>query len=230
MDSFVAATWSGKQRRAPKDSDKQLSLIYDQVIKKQGFKALRLNSIFTTGDKKHASSYGEGGGIYVILPVDGKSNMLWTARKDIQLYDSKDVFMNGALNMYADEVKLAKDNAYQTKKITGAQATLWNIALQQFPISYEFDLTLFNKLVSMVQKQFAQGNPLELPEYLADMKKPVDFVNVSKFLDHFKPQTGNWAEAIASKHEVCITGAYYAFRSSVFEQWLNTYFGIKKSS
>lgn len=117
MGSFVAATWSGKQRRDPRDSDKRLSLIYDQVMKKQGFKALRLTSIFTTGDKQHAGYYGEGDhNIYVILPVDGKSNMLWTARRDIELYGIGDVMMKDNLNMYADEVKLAKDNAYQENK------------------------------------------------------------------------------------------------------------------
>lgn len=229
MDSFVAATWSGKQRRDPRDSDKRLSLIYDQVMKKQGFKALRLTSIFTTGDKQHAGYYGEGDhNIYVILPVDGKSNMLWTAKRDIELYGIEDVMMKGNLDMYVDEILVALNQAKHKNQITSAQATLWNIALLKFPVSYEFDLTEFNKLVTMVQKQFAQGNPLELPDYIADMKKPVDFVNVAKFMEHYQPRTGNWAEAIASKHEVCITGAYYAFRSSIFEQWLNTYFGIKK--
>jgi hypothetical protein len=225
MDSFVAATWSSKSPRQPRDSDITLSRIYDQVLKKHEFKTLRLLSIFTSGDKSHAEFYGEADkGIYIIMPVNGKSNMLWTAQRDIELYGIGDLFMSGNLNMYKDEVELAVDNS----KLSAKQKIQWQMKFYNFPTQYKFDIVSFQTCVNMVQEQFHNGNPLDLPAYIKKMKNPIDFVNQEKFMQHYRPQTGSWSQAISSKHEVCVSGVYYAFRSSIFENWLNSYFDIKK--
>lgn len=177
MDSFVAATWGSKSPRDPRDSDVALSRVYDQVLKKQGFKALRLLSIFTTGDKSHAKYYGESDqGIYIIMPVDGKSNMLWAAKRDIELYGIEDVFMKGNLNMYKDEVDLALISS----KLSSAQKRKWQEAFNYFPVTFQFDDSAFDNCVNMVQEQFSKGNPLGLPAWMKKNETTCGFCKPTK--------------------------------------------------
>lgn len=54
--------------RIPKDSDREASELLDKSLKLMGFKALRSNSIFTSGSQDHAEGYGD---LYAIFPKNG---------------------------------------------------------------------------------------------------------------------------------------------------------------
>jgi hypothetical protein len=63
--------------RSPKDTDILMQNMVDDVLKLAGFKALRGNSIFCSGDYEQAEGYGPP--VYVIFPKDG-FQITWSTR------------------------------------------------------------------------------------------------------------------------------------------------------
>ena len=77
--------------REPVDSDYELSIRFDKMLKALGFKALRSNSIFVTSSLKTASYFGTS---YIIFPVNG-FNYTYTSFKDLSLNpESEDTLGN----------------------------------------------------------------------------------------------------------------------------------------
>ena len=87
------------EHRQPKDTKSKNQELFDERLKMCGFKALRSNSIFTTGNRSQAINYGDG--VYLIFPKDGY-DFTWSpihedwipTYSDIMEYDNDDVFYN----------------------------------------------------------------------------------------------------------------------------------------
>jgi len=59
---------SPRNDRRSRDTDPAVQLIVDEYLTLQGFKALRSNSIFCTGEEQNALTYGDP---YIIFPING---------------------------------------------------------------------------------------------------------------------------------------------------------------
>lgn len=63
------------EKRLVKDTKEDIQELFDKMLMQAGFKALRSNSIFTTGNRIHARGFGDY--VYLIFPKDGY-NFTWS--------------------------------------------------------------------------------------------------------------------------------------------------------
>ena len=68
-----------RQDRKPKDTVSIVSAFFDRALDKNGFTALRSNSIFVTSDRSNAQAYGA---LYAIFPMNG-FNFTYTNQMDL---------------------------------------------------------------------------------------------------------------------------------------------------
>ena len=78
-DAFVGKSWNS---RRVKDSMPTAQKVFDTILAKQGFTALRSNSIFTSPGLAHAAGYGKP---YMIFPIDNQSSFMYTSYHDLTL-------------------------------------------------------------------------------------------------------------------------------------------------
>ena len=77
-DAFVAKS---RDDRKPKDSSYDAQELFDKILVKLKYTAIRSNSIFTTHSPSHAGGYGS---TYVIIPVNG-FNFTYTNQGDFTI-------------------------------------------------------------------------------------------------------------------------------------------------
>ena len=100
------------EKRDPKDTSERTQKEIDKILSDAGFKALRSNSIFTTGDYGRAGGYGD---VYIIFPRNGY-NFTWsTKHKDWVPHESDTkkvimVGMTGVTDNAVEEIDRATDD------------------------------------------------------------------------------------------------------------------------
>lgn len=200
-----------KENRKPKDSNKIVQELYDQMLTKMGIKALRSNSIFTTADYNHANQYGE---VYIIFPING-FNFCYTKFDDLVLSSADSLVDKDLVKKIGKIVEAAKLdlNAFGILKFGWAQK------------NYYLD----------------DGNPKNIQKFVDKLKKhPVlaknalirqlsldMLLNPTQFAKKFKPSDKNLPAGMKAGVEVCVNGNYYAFAATEFGEYISEKLGFR---
>jgi ribosomal protein L24 len=196
--------------RKPADSDTMLHDELNSALKKAGVKARRDNSIFTSASYGQASNYGK---VFVIFPKDGYN---FSCSKKIKDF----VFNFNAVHKHFIDTDLFNelyltltDKFDSTKKYFGSDSYFVRhrdkMDLLQLPSHFD----AVGEMVSdgVIDKKFRN---------LGALSNVITPNNVVKNLDIF---TDNISEAINIKHEITITGEYYAINER-YVHFLKSYF------
>ena len=189
--------------------------VYDKSIAKAGFKALRSNSIFTSGDSSLA--FGFGSSRYIIFPVNG-FNFTWShSKRDIVIGSDelKNWYNKELVEKIWDQVFLNPENKryflIQTENISEDSEVPEN----WIPYGLERESVLsydgfmggsssgrehFKILHQMEQEGMITGVPKDQAG-LVDPNRVVQSMDISH---------EDFVEALKSGNEICINGTYYA--------------------
>lgn len=210
-NQYLARSW---ESRRPKDSDREAQVMFDRMLIKLGFKALRSNSIFATSDVWHASQFGSQ--VYVILPLDKHSAYTYTSHDDITLESIEDVAWDYTKwRKYLDTLKnhLGSDKLNKTLSKTDANS------LEKFISNIEDNDYDASKVFNLIQKHVKSGNKFKIPATLTNVKLE-DFFNEQIFVKNFKPKQTDLTVAMKNGFEVMIYGAYLALEVSEYADLL----------
>lgn len=180
-DAFVGRSWD--QRRT-KDSSKKLQELYDMILKKNGFKALRSNSIFTTSDMHQAMEYGE---LYYIFPKNGFKYHWNKEIPDLVLDDPTQIFKESKIMDLMD----AATEWYGKK--TGKDIDFDLYEIMDDPQGFINDLKRI---------KYPKAATLKLEDFL-------DFKHIQKEIG---PTQTNFSAGLVSGNEMMISGEYYAIK------------------
>lgn len=136
----------GKPRddRRSKDTNNDIQTGFDEMLSESGFKALRSNSIFCSGNYSQADNYGK---VYLIFPKDG-FNFTWSP-----------MFSDLFSDLLSDLRHNGIDSLYRSKE--------YNDAKKQFNASIQSDIYMFNEFTEFIV-QFDSKKPDTFEEFLAD--------------------------------------------------------------
>lgn len=180
-DIFVGRSWAN---RKPTHSKALYQELYDRVLKKNGFKALRSNSIFTTGRYDHAEEYGD---VFIIFPKNGFAYHWNKEVPDLVLDDPTVIFKEGLILDLIDDA-----NAWSAKN---------NKRLLDFDLYdiYDDPQGFINTLKRI---KFPKASQLTVDK----------LVDEKYIMSRIGPTKTNFAAGVDSGHEVMIAGEYYAVR------------------
>lgn len=197
------SVYQGRSRedRSPKDSQNDVSEVFDAYLKELGFRALRKNSIFTTTSRGFAGNYGWT--VYLIFPKNGFS-FLSTINRDLIL---------DSMGMLADYDQLSEF----TKKLrTWLEANVknWDNTHLGSSVAYENYTGMFRALNEL----FTDTNDINLPQEFN--KSYDDFISAESVRENFEPNQTDLAKAMKSRSEVLISGEYWALKANDWEEIL----------
>lgn len=209
------------QDRAPKDSSKLASEMFDLVCQKLGIKALRSNSIFTSSDYTMAQTFkgtGTQGTIYVIIPVNGADYSWSKFHKDLVITESSLMMAKTSDVHYTpQEYKWVKST------VDGVIKKLKNSRLDSF------DQDSLTRIMRIQRDNYHPdfcldwwSSPIESD--IRDLAKELRRANIlarhidpAKFQERYGIETTNIEAALMSKHEVLIHGDYYAVQVELWD-------------
>lgn len=185
--------------------------IYDEKIAQAGFKALRGNSIFTSGDTGLAFNFGSSK--YMIFPVNG-FQFTWSRSKrdivigadDIRYWMDEDliesiwskVFLNPELKK--EFMNRMGMSYYLDKDYLPSDFAKDNIGSYDGFLGYSNGETHLKKLKAMEADNLISG----IPDKIEDLITPEQVV---KYMDLTHE---DFVGALKSQNEICIRGTYYA--------------------
>lgn len=181
VDAYVGRSW---ESRKPTHSKQIYQDLYDTVLKKNGFKALRSNSVFTTGNFDHAAGYGK---VYIIFPKNGFAFHWNKEIPDLVIDDPTLIFKEGLILDIIDA------------------ATEWHV--NTYKKNIEFDLY---DVYRNPQKFIDTLKSIKYPKAASiTIDKLVDAKYIMRRVG---PTNKNFTAGLESGHEVMIAGEYYAIR------------------
>ena len=226
--SNIGNLYIGKpiENRRTMTSSRSAQKVYDETIAKAGFKALRGNSIFTSGSLDLASGFGSSK--YMIFPVNGFDFTWSETRRDIVIGDSdlptwrdldlikniwnkvflkkeiRDEFLARFSKMprYGFELGPVDDIGDLPNELTSDQAGSFYGFL-----GYEYGDTQFKILKDMQNEGLIDG----IPEQMNDLITPQSLVS------HMGLRNDDFVAALESEHEICIRGTYYAIQFNYYK-------------
>lgn len=215
-DAFLGRSWLA---RKPKDSNKEASQLFDDMLRKSGMTALRGNSIFATTDGWLAEQFGNN--VYLIFPLDGKSSFTYTNKHDVTLVFPEDV-----------GVDQNKTNIYRAKVaewIKQFQTTDLYNSLHNHPKEILQSLETMARITTIThiarQLQWVQdsNSAIVIPDELLNPNIR-DYMSHEAFVDKYQPTNTNLAVAMEDKLEVYVHGLYYALNREkygglAYEYW-----------
>lgn len=195
--------------RPPKDSDPTLQAIFDRMLAEMGFKALRSNSIFVTGDSDLAMDYGS---LYVIIPWDS-SDFTWSARKKYH-----DLILGLLRDIPSATIKPAAR--------ASARAELKKMNSSQSQLSRLTRLSLENLLEPVVDGRLPSAESWSAnvgklpPEWSKNYPRVEDLVtwDLAVAQTKLKLSRENFSQALRSGGEILIHGKYYGLHEVVFNE------------
>ena len=192
--AFVGRSWN---KREPKDSDAEAQALYDKILAKSGFKALRSNSIFTTTEIWQASEYGE---LYYIFPKNGFAYHWNKHNQDLVLESLGDLL---DIEKF-ERVTLDVENWYYK---TYKKELNWKY---EDPYEALYDFKGFQKKVIALKYPKAKDIQIE------------KFVDMDVIKNDIGPTQTNFDKGLNSGNEMVIAGEYYAVQaeSKIGEQVL----------
>jgi hypothetical protein len=202
------SVFEGRSRddRTPKDSNKAVSAMLDQMLDQLGVSALRGNSIYATSSYGQASGYGWH--VYIIFPKNG-FDFLATNQRDLIL-DRMDQLVD------KDTLKsavMAIDNWGQTHVKDWSKTSL----------AHSIKYSDWQEALRLLSDNFKwESNKLELPpEFDINIKSLITPKTVQKALE---PNTTDLQSAIENRKEIMIKGEYWALKKSDWYELVNRSF------
>ena len=231
-DSHMAYEARSWDKRESKDSNPEMAKAFDQAASKLGMKALRGNSIYTSGSRGHAEEYGVE---YIIVPKNS-ANFTWSrTTRDLvldswdklplktgannyhQLLTQEQKWLNAELNKaykVLDKSKTTKDEEVAYRIIHKLED--YSEVLSQID-DYLYSRDLYDVNQNEVKK--AQKN---FPDraFLKDIFKMVQEVpqmDLVKFQKRYQLDNTDLPKAIKSNKEVMIQGEYFAIHPDLWQ-------------
>lgn len=179
--------------RRPKDSNAEVTELYDQMMSALGVKALRSNSIFTTTNYGFAANYGRD--VYMIFPKNGF---------DFLSTDVKDLILDKKYQLANQEA--IKRFCLAVKEYGQANVPNW----ENTPLAKNINWPDWEHSLRVLELNFQGGNRMNLPEkFRVNIE---DFVSPASVKDAFKPNTTDLVPALVSGKEMLIRGEYWALK------------------
>lgn len=195
--AFVGRSW---EDRRTLDSSQTAQEYYDAALKMMGIKALRSNSIFTTGRSGAASSYGQ---VYVIFPKDG-ANFSW-ASSNLGRDNTLDIsFIINGKALTALEKSVDKHLNHYSTEVTDTV--------------YDDGFEALTRFLKKIKYPGIKNVTID---------KIIDLNRIKKM---YKPTDKDLTKAIRSGHEVLISGEYYAVKFDETGEAVLDALGIKHPS
>lgn len=217
-DAFVAKSW---HERAPKDSDREAQVLFDQLLAQLGAVALRGNSIFTTSDYWHTKEFGDH--TYIIFPVDGKSHYTYTNQSDLVMDNISDVGIS-THNIREIQAEL-KPYVNQIKAKLGKKAPpSWFTSLE-YAVEDSWPSWNSLKYALNTAKKYAAAKVIPAKYFDPDYVRTL--ITLDSFVKRWEPKMTNLAEALKKEREVYVSGIYYALRADVYGHFVAATFGVK---
>jgi hypothetical protein len=191
--------------REPRDSGKYMSDMFNKLLAANGMTALRNNSIFATSDMKHSEAFGQP---YIIFPING-FDFTYTNQSDIVL-DSWAKLIPDEIMFYLNRVFRAYMRRESPDTYLGTYDTWLNWA--QFHDPYDPLKDLNNAIERM--KKMAPERPV-----VRDLSIET-LINPQGFAEKFEPRDTNMGDALKRGLEVYIHGQYYAFKHSIYQDYI----------
>ena len=188
--------------RRTKDSNREISDKFDDMLRQMGVKAVRSNSIYTTSDPGFASHYGWN--VYIIFPKNG-FDFLGTNTRDLilntwwQLVDQKKL-----IDLWKKLDEWGKANVEKWDDNSIGRNLRW---------------TDWEHVTRYVLHNFESGNQFNLPqEYNIDIH---DYITQQGIRENFEPNVTNLTDAMASGNELMVRGEYWALKRSDWHEAVN---------
>lgn len=233
--------------RTPKDSAAEIQKAFDETLLNAGFKALRSNSIFATGDIEQAEAYSTN--LYGIFPING-FNMTWFKdMKDLTLSEldigeglivvsseSEDAIEQSKeqIKQYVSDcaANLKEDHSYEPNidkiimAFLGIKRAIDNLSSMDIISEKVFEIhgIIENRCTPLVEEretyQILTFWGARIHESILALKKLIHYGIDSNEFWSLKPSNGNLAEAINSGNEIYINGQYYMVHDVILKRVL----------
>lgn len=210
-DSLGAFLGVSRDNRQPKDSLRELQLVFDQALAQLGFTAVRGNSVFVTSDYDLASSYGTP---YVIIPWD-TCDFTWSQSKE---YQYRDLILESRSDIPGFSISQVAKNAIRAEIKKIKSGALSSISPEQKIVMIETLNGILRDDISDYQWELRRSQfSLEFQEQFSELS---DFwqVDLQKFQKKFQPSRENFSRALRGEGEILIRGTYYGLSQAVFNE------------
>lgn len=232
-DSHMAYEARSWDKRESKDSNPAMTKAFDQAASKLGMKALRGNSIFTSGSRDLAEEYGEA---YIIVPKNS-ANFAWSrTTRDLVLYDWGHLPLKIGDNNYRQlltqeqkwvDAELNKANRVLDKSKTAKdKKAVYRIIhkLEDYSeLLDHIDHYLHSGDLDYVDQNEAKKAQQNFPDraFLKNVFKiiqEVPQVDLVKFQKRYQLDNTDLPKAIKSNKEVMIQGEYFAIHPNLWQE------------
>jgi hypothetical protein len=227
-DAYMAKTGN----RQPKTSSQELSDLFNSALLQLGFSAQRDNSIFATSIPIQAQSYGA---VYIIFPIDGKSQFTYTNQHDLELYHIQQIPLKNESNTQQIAAELIAWIRQWVKKYPDAQKQL-NLMYPPFAGLQPTDT--LEEIMEKVE-EFCEEMEIpmpRIPSYLTNWNNREDDlededlefgdIDLEAFVDMYQPRKDHLEQALKSGVEVYISGEYYALLYRAWGDAVGRTFGV----
>jgi hypothetical protein len=227
-DAYMAKTGN----RQPKTSSQELSDLFNSALLQLGFSAQRDNSIFATSIPIQAQSYGA---VYIIFPIDGKSQFTYTNQHDLELYHIQQIPLKNESNTQQIAAELIAWIRKWVKKYPDAQKQL-NLMYPPFAGLQPTDT--LEEIMEKVE-EFCEEMEIpmpRIPSYLTNWNNEEDDlededlefgdIDLEAFVDMYQPRKDHLEQALKSGVEVYISGEYYALLYRAWGDAVGRTFGV----
>ncbi len=227
-DAYMAKTGN----RQPKTSSQELSDLFNSALLQLGFSAQRDNSIFATSIPIQAQSYGT---VYIIFPIDGKSQFTYTNQHDLELYHIQQIPLKNESNTQQIAAELIAWIRQWVKKYPDAQKQL-NLMYPPFAGLQPTDT--LEEIMEKVE-EFCEEMEIpmpRIPSYLTNWNNEEDDlededlefgdIDLAAFVDMYQPRKDHLEQALKSGVEVYISGEYYALLYRAWGDAVGRTFGV----
>jgi hypothetical protein len=226
-DAYMAKTGN----RQPKTSSQELSDLFNSALLQLGFSAQRDNSIFATSIPIQAQSYGT---VYIIFPIDGKSQFTYTNQHDLELYHIQQIPLKDSGHSQEMASALIAWIRQWVKKYPDAQKQL-NSMNPPFA-SLKPDWSLEEIMEKVEEFCYYMEIPMpRIPSYLTNWYEEDDLededleiadIDLKAFVDMYQPRQDHLEQALKTGVEVYISGEYYALKLDVWADAVAQRFGV----
>lgn len=241
--SRTAFIGNSRIKRKPKDSNKQASNEFNKILTKLGIEANRSNSIFTTSQSARTGQFGQR---YIIFPLDS-AKFSWTTEADIVLNSNSSniwtEYTTGDKQIDAEILEeLTKDFAPRIKKANEVFRDKFDENEKSYylitNILYRLrqDLEYINRLdketlLTMIHRidgftDVYRNKPefkdvMELYDYIKiRLPKIKKKLNLEKFKERYDPKDTDFAAALQSHNEICVSGYYLALKEVAYRSFI----------
>jgi len=218
--------------RRPKDSAIESQKLWDRIVDQLGIKAKRSNSIFVTSDRNQASRYGKK---YMIFPFND-SVFSWSKT-------SKDIVLSYHMLSKCEKFNISdneKEQLLQTGESLTKLSNLVTTEIQMYFNSLYKNILNFARSpdsqilssiklgIRITRTKIKDSNILNIFDHLnkllTEVEEKPSLLDVKKFQSYYNITNIDFAEAINSGHEICISGRYigidYQYESIIQKQLL----------